>query len=397
MRLSQRSRQIGESPLRLLNGSVEEVEKKGIQVYRLNIGETDEFPPGEVFNYFSKTKRQKIPYAPSAGLEELKSAWAEYYNQQGAGVEAGDIVVTTGASEALLLTLAALADPDDELIVFEPFYPNYSSIARLIGLKVKSVPLKKNQSGFSAPSSVAIAKSIGPRTKAIIIDNPSNPSGCLYSREDLLMLGRIADENNLSLIVDEVYREIVYDQPSLIALSISELQDRLIVVDSVSKRYSLCGFRLGCIISRHKSFIETIKRFSQSRLSAPLLSQLAVIPVIRNNSTYVNLLRESFKEKRQIVVDGLSGIDNMEMTIPKGAFYTFIRLPIEDSEDFARWLLTEFSYQKQTVLVAPGTGFYLNPEDGRQEFRIAFVPESNKLKKAILVLAEGIKEYLSNK
>ncbi len=395
MQLSKRSQKIGDSPLRLLNGLVTEVEQKGIKVHRLNIGEPDEQPPAEVLQYFKNIDQKKIPYGPSSGLDELRKAWSEYLAGLGEKVDYENIIITTGASEALLFSLTAVADPGDEVVIFEPFYPNFASLAKILGIELKAIPFERNSGRLILPSSETIKNVISSRTRAILVDNPSNPTGVVYSKEELIRLSDIAQENNLALIVDEVYRELVYQRSHFSVLSLTEYSDRIIVTDSISKRFSLCGLRLGCVISRNEEIIKTIGRFAQSRLSAPLLSQESIIPTLKNADEYIKSLKESFAEKREIVKDGLSGLDKVEVIIPGGAFYAFIKAPIRNSEDFARWLLTEFSYESQTVLVAPGTGFYLQRESGLQEFRIAFVPSAEDLKNAVEVLRKGLEEYIT--
>lgn len=412
MEISQRLRQLPESPLRLLASLVAEAEKKGRVVYRLNLGEPDEQPPAGLSEAFSLRPDQKIPYTPSEGEPELISAWTDCFNEAGLHVKLDDFLVTNGASEALLIALAAAADPGQEILLFEPFYPNFLSLANLLGLKIKSCPLAQTDSGYCLPGLEQIEAALGPNTRVILIDNPSNPSGTVHSTEELHGLVELSRKHKLWLIVDEVYRGLVYEslpvsrvpgyttgrapeQNTASALAFQEEADNIVVVDSVSKRFSLCGLRIGCLVSRNRDFMTAAKRLAQSRLSTALPSQRLALAALRQQGTYVPALVESFRERREIVRKALIGFSSIELNEPAGAFYVFLRIPkLDDCERFSRWLITDFVHENQTVCVAPGTGFYLNPADGRQKIRIAFVLEPAKLERSLTVLKAGLSNYL---
>jgi len=392
MGISQRGRQVQESPLRKLIGLAKQAEASGKKVYYLNIGEPDDFPPTDIFYTFLNIERQKIKYAPSPGNQRLLEAWQKFYHDQGFNLADSEIIITSGASEALLFAFAAVADPGDEIIVFEPFYPNYTSLATLLGIKLRAITLIRREGKYYLPRREVIEKQINHRTKAIVFDNPSNPSGHLYTESELRLLSEIAIRKNLMLISDEVYRELVYEGKPASLLENAEIKDNAIVVDSVSKRFSLCGLRMGCLVSRNPEVLSAVNRFAQGRLSAPLLDQQAVIPVLLNSQTYIKQLTETFTGRRQVLMNSLSNISGVEISIPQGSFYNFVRIK-KESEEFARWLLTDFSYNNQTVVIAPGTGFYLKPESGQYDFRIAFVLDIHELEPALEVLKQALLQY----
>ncbi|MDD5341967.1 MAG: pyridoxal phosphate-dependent aminotransferase [Patescibacteria group bacterium] len=393
--ISKRGREIPESPLRLLISTAQLVEKTGRQVYYLNLGEPDEFPPQSVSLALADFASRKIKYGQSSGEPELISAWQKYYNDFGVNISTDEIIVTTGASEAILFSLAAVADPGDEVLVFEPFYPNYLSIATLLGLKLRSVSLVRSRESFRLPPFENLRQQVTDKTRAIIFDNPSNPSGYVYSREELASLGRLAAENNLALIVDEVYRELVYEGRPTSILQFPEFKGRVIMLDSVSKRYSLCGCRIGCLVSRDQEIMTAVRHMCQSRLSAPVPSQRAAISALAYGQDYIKSYVETFRARREMVTRAFGDLPGAEYIQPTGAFYAFIKIPkLDNSEKFCRWLVSDFAHRNQTVVVAPGTGFYLKPEDGRLEFRLAFVLENDKLNQALTILREGITQYL---
>lgn len=396
MSLSQRAANIFESPLRQLADAARSAEATGRRVYYLNLGEPDEYPPAEVGAAFASLAGKKMKYGRSEGESALLSAWQKYYSDNQISLNERELIITAGASEALIFSLAAIADPGDEVLVFEPYYPNYASLAALLGIRLIGLPLEQTEQGYALPSRERILQRVTPRTRAILFDNASNPSGHAYSRAEIVRLGQLAREKNLWLIADEVYRELVYSGTPDSLLEYPDYSDRAIIVDSVSKRFSLCGCRIGCVVSRNEEIMTAIRRLAQSRLSAPVPSQLAAAAALTVGRPYVQAQREIFQRKRSLVVAAMSTWPELTVHQPAGSFYVFPTVPkINDSEAFSRWLVEEFTYNNETVVIAPGTGFYLNPEHGRRQFRLAYVLAEPDLSKALDILHRGIQTYLT--
>ncbi len=394
--ISSRSQAMPASPIRKLVPFSDQAKKRGIKVYHLNIGQPDIPTPPEFFEAVAHYPDQVLEYGNSKGQRPLLEKIAEYYSDYGLKVQPEEIQVTTGGSEAIVFALYTLAEPGDEIIVFEPFYTNYNSFAVFTGTKLVPVSTQPEK-GYHLPELKQIESKITKKTKAILICNPNNPTGTVLTRAEIEMLASLCLKHNLYLIADEVYREFIYSGEHYSVLNLEDLQDRVIVVDSFSKRYSLCGARLGCLVSRNKEIINACLRLGQARLSSPTLDQYGLVHTMRLKKAYFQSIANEYKRRRDLVFAELQKIPGLVCQKPDGAFYVMAKFPVADIEDFAAWLLTDFSYQNQTTVIAPGPGFYATPGQGRQEARIAYVLKTEDLKKAMQALAEGIKVYQDTK
>jgi len=394
--ISQRAQEAQFSPIRKFVPYLEEVKKKGIKVFELHIGQPDLPTPKEILKEIRNFREKIIAYTPSDGILKVRAAWQEYYKSVGINLDLSEIIVTIGGSEAILFTFAAISNPGEEIIVFEPFYTNYNGYASVAGIKL--VPLRTlAKTGFRLPNQKEIEKKITSRTKGILICNPNNPTGTVYSKKELKMIINIAKKYNLFILSDEVYREFVYDgEKHYSIMDFPKARARAIILDSVSKRFSACGVRIGCLVSKNKKVIEAATKFAQARLSSPMVEQLAVIPLLKNSQKYTRKIALEYKKRRDTVFEALKKIPGVKCLKPKGAFYITVKLPIKDSDHFAKWLLTEFSFQGKTVMVAPASGFYATAGLGKDEIRIAFVLSSWKLKEAMNILKIALKEYKKN-
>ena len=394
--VSQRAQEAQFSPIRKFVPFLEEVKKKGIKVFELHIGQPDLKTPQEILKGIRRFKEKIIAYTPSDGISKVKAAWQKYYKDVGINFNLSEIIVTVGGSEAILFVFAAICNPGEEIIVFEPFYTNYNGYASVAGIKL--VPLKTViKTGFHLPSQKEIEEKITSRTKGILICNPNNPTGTVYSKKELKMVINIAKKYNLFILSDEVYREFVYDgEKHYSIMDFPDALSRAIILDSVSKRFSACGTRIGCLASKNKKVIEAVTKFAQARLSSPMVEQLAVVPLLEKSKKYTQKIIAEYKKRRDVVFEALRKISGVQCLKPKGAFYITVKLPIEDSEHFAKWLLTDFSFKGKTVMVAPASGFYATPGLGKEEIRIAFVLSSPKLKEAMDILKISLKEYQKN-
>jgi len=395
--LSKRIEEMQFSPIRKFVPLLEEAKRKGKEVFELHIGQPDFKTPGEILREIRNIKEEILPYTNSCGIEEIRKAWQKYYKDVGLSFDYSQVVVTSGGSEAILFAMAIACSPGEEIIVFEPFYTNYNGYASLAGIKLKPIrTLVKD--GFHLPEEGKIVKRISKKTRAILICNPNNPTGAVYRKEELEMIGRIAKRNNLLILSDEAYREFVYDGKKHYSMaSFPQLEERVILLDSVSKRFNACGVRIGCLASKNKKIIEGATKLAQARLSLPLVEQLAIIPLLKNSLKYVSKIVFEYKKRRDVVFRGLAKIPGVFCLKPEGAFYITVKLPISDSDDFARWLLEDFSYKGKTVMVAPASGFYASRGLGRNEVRVAFVLEEEKLKEAMEVFRIALGKYLSQK
>lgn len=391
--ISKKAEKIPASPIRKLVPFAEDAKKRGIKVYHLNIGQPDIASPAVAINAIRENKLAYIGYSNSAGNESYRKGLAEYYKNIGIDVSYTDINITTGGSEALQMALAVTCDPDDEVIVMEPFYTNYNSFALIND--VKFVPITTRiENDFAIPSSEEFEKVITPRTKGIIICNPCNPTGVLYTKKDIEKLGEIARRHNLFIYSDEVYREFCYtDEPHYSCMKLKGLEENVILIDSVSKRYSLCGVRIGAIVSKNKEVMNAVLRFAQARLCSPAFGQIAAEAALKAPASYFKSVRDEYIKRRDFLVAGLRQIPGVLCPTPMGAFYAAVRLPVDDSEKFARWLLEDFSYENQTVMVAPMSGFYATPGKGKDEVRVAYVLKIEDLANAIICLKEALKAY----
>lgn len=391
--LSARGISMPASPIRKLVPYADAAKREGVKVYHLNIGQPDLPTPQKALDALKNVTRKTLEYSPSDGYLSLREKLVGYYSRFGIDLDPQQVLVTTGGSEALLLTFMACMDPGDEMIMVEPGYANYLSFARAAGVTVTTVT-SRIEEGFALPSVEAFDAAITPRTKAILICNPNNPTGYLYSQEELHRLRDIVLKHNLFLISDEVYREFRYtDEPYLSALHLEGAGQNVILVDSVSKRYSECGIRIGCVATRNKDVHDTIMKFAQARLSPPLLGQIVAEASIEGTEAYQKECYDEYISRRDFFIAGLNAIPGVHSPMPRGAFYTVASLPVDDAEDFCKWLLTDFRYQGETVMMAPAAGFYRNPELGRNQVRMAYVLKKEDLAKALVILEKALEAY----
>lgn len=381
------------SPIRKLVPYAEAAKKRGVQVLHLNIGQPDIATPEVALAAMRNLDRTVIEYSHSAGFDGYRKGLAGYYAQHGNPVTHEEIIVTTGGSEALLFAMMSCFEPGDEIIIPEPYYANYNSFAVSAGVKVVPVPCTIAD-GFALPAISAFEALITPRTRGILICNPGNPTGYLYSRTELETLRSIVLKHDLYLFADEVYREFCYDGATHVsALSLEGLDQHAVLIDSVSKRYSMCGARVGALITRNKDLLATALKFAQARLSPPTFGQIASEAALRTPKKYFDDVVAEYVQRRDILVDGLNAIDGVRCPKPKGAFYCVAELPIDDSDAFCQWLLESFSHEGHTVMMAPATGFYADPASGRKQVRLAYVLEQPKLSLAVDCLRVALETY----
>ncbi len=382
-----------ESPIRKLVPFAENAKKSGKKVYHLNIGQPDIHTPKIALDAISSFSNSVVEYSHSAGFESYRKGLSKYYQNIDINVSYSDLLITTGGSEALLFALNSCLDDGDEIIIPEPFYANYNGFSISSGVKV--VPIATNiDDGFALPSIQDFEKLISSRTKAILICNPGNPTGYLYSKAELESLKEIVVKNNLFLIADEVYREFAYDgEKHHSVLNISGIENHAIVIDSTSKRYSMCGIRVGCIVSKNKDVISTALKFAQARLSPPTFGQIAGEAALCTPQSYFDKVSKEYVDRRNVLVDGLNSIEGVICPKPKGAFYAIAQLPVDNADEFAKWLLEDFSFEGETIMVAPAAGFYSTINSGFNQVRIAYVLNKDALKKAVQVLKEALKVY----
>jgi|TARA_B110000908_G_C10217917_1_gene433731 aspartate aminotransferase len=391
--ISDKGLRMPESPIRKLVPFAENAKKRGIDVIHLNIGQPDIKTPEAALEAIKNFEPKVVAYSHSAGFQSYREGLANYYKNIGLNVTHQNILVTTGGSEAITMSLNSIMDQGDEIIIPEPFYANYNGFSTAAGVKVKPISSSIN-SGFSLPEISEFEKLITPKTKAILICNPGNPTGYLYAQEELNSLRALVLKYDLFLIADEVYREFAYDGKKHISiLDLDGLEQNAIVIDSVSKRYSMCGARVGCIVSKNKTFIATALKFAQARLSPPTFGQIAGEAALKTPESYFNKVILEYVNRRDILISGLNKIRGVVCPKPKGAFYCIAQLPIDDADIFAQWLLEEFSWNNKTVMVAPAAGFYSTPEIGKQQIRIAYVLNTSELRAAVTILEEALKVY----
>ena len=381
------------SPIRKLVPFAEEAERTGKKVFYLNIGQPDIHTPEVAQQAIKQADIPVLAYSHSAGFASLRSGLSEYYHGKYLPVSSEEIIVTTGGSEALLFTFGSAMDEGDEVIIPEPFYANYNGFATASGVKV--VPVEANiENGFALPPVSAFEAAITPKTKGILICNPGNPTGYLYSKEELEQLRDIVLKHDLFLIADEVYREFTYDGAKHYSvLAMAGLEEHAIVVDSFSKRYSMCGARIGCLVSKNKTFMATAMKFAQARLSPPTYAQIASEAALKTAQSYFDDVNAEYVERRNVLVDGLNSIDGVFCPKPKGAFYAVASFPVESAEHFAEWLLSEFDHHGKTLMMAPAAGFYAKPELGRQQARLAYVLNVEDLKECIEIIRHALQVY----
>jgi aspartate aminotransferase len=391
--ISKKGQRMPESPIRKLAPFAERAKENGLKVYQLNIGQPDIPTPQAALDAIHNYDEKVVAYSLSEGHLAYRRDLANYYQKLNLPVEASDILVTTGGSEALQFIMGSCFDEGDEIIIPEPFYANYNGFSTAYGVVVHPIP-SSIEEGFALPDIDAFEKAIGPKTKGILICNPGNPTGYLYSKDEIDRLAKICLEHDLYLIADEVYREFCYDgHVHHSILSLPALKDHAIVVDSVSKRYSMCGVRIGCLITKNKEVRATAMKFAQARLSPPSFGQAAAHAALQTPDSYFEEIHAEYTERRNILVEGLNAIPGVFCPMPKGAFYCVASLPVDDAEDFAAWLLRDFSDGGKTLMLAPAGGFYSTPGMGRNEVRIAYVLGKEALKDALQLLEKALNQY----
>jgi len=393
MKVSNRAVVMPESPIRKLAPYAVEAEKRGIKIYHLNIGQPDIHTPKPIFDAIRNFSSDVLPYGPSQGLLDLRVTIAEYFLRYNIDVNPDEVFITTGGSEAIIFSFMATCDVGDEVLIPEPFYTNYNGFAEMSGINI--IPLSTNVlNGFRCPVREEIESKITNRTKAILICSPNNPTGTVYTREEMEMVAAIAMKYNLFILSDEVYREFVFDNKIHTSiLHLSDVENRAIIMDSISKRFSACGARIGFLVSKNKNIIESVLKLGQARLCPPTIEQYGAISGFKVFDSFMSEMRDEYEKRRDIVFEELNKIEGAYTQKPEGAFYTVVKLPVDDAEDFTRWMLTEFNIDKKTTMVAPANGFYATKGRGKDEVRIAFVLNGDDLRDAIRILGSGIEEY----
>ena len=392
-KVSVKGQQMPESPIRKLVPYAEIAKKKGHKVYHLNIGQPDIKTPEVALQAVKNADITVLEYSHSAGFESYRTKLSQYYKNHGLPIETQDIIITTGGSEALLFAMGSTMDSDDEIIIPEPFYANYNGFSTASGVKVVPV-ISGIETGFALPPIEAFEKLITPKTKAILICNPGNPTGYLYSKEEILKLAEIVKKHDLFLIADEVYREFIYDgEKHFSVMNVPGLEEHAIMIDSVSKRYSMCGARIGCIVSKNAEVMATAMKFAQARLSPPTYAQIASEAALETPQSYFDDVISEYKDRRDTLIAELQKIEGVTVATPKGAFYCIAKLPIDNADKFAQWLLESYDFNGETVMVAPAAGFYSTPNVGLDEVRIAYVLKKADLIKSVQILKEAIAVY----
>ncbi len=391
--ISRKGQAMPESPIRKLVPYAEAAIKKGRTIYQLNIGQPDIKTPAKALAAVKNTDIEVLSYSHSAGFESYRNKLAKYYRNHDIEITANELIITTGGSEALLFTMGSICDAGDEVIIPEPFYANYNGFATASGVTV--VPVKsKIEDSFALPPISEFEKLITPNTKAILICNPGNPTGYLYTKEEIDQLAEIVKKHDLFIVADEVYREFAYDGAKHHSImSVPGLEQNAIMIDSVSKRYSMCGARIGCVVSKNADFMATAMKFAQARLSPPTFAQIASEAALDTEQEYFDEVIEEYTSRRNTLVQGLEKIDGVRVANPKGAFYCIAELPVADAEDFAKWLLESFEMDNETIMIAPAAGFYSTPNTGTNQVRIAYVLKKENLIRALEILKQALKQY----
>jgi len=394
-KISNKGQQMPESPIRKLVPFAEVAKKKGNKVYHLNIGQPDIKTPDVALNAVKNADIQVLEYSHSAGFESYRTKLAAYYQKQGLPINVEDIIITTGGSEALMFAMGSTMDQGDEIIIPEPFYANYNGFSTASGVKVVPV-ISGIENGFALPPIADFEKLITSKTKAILICNPGNPTGYLYSKDEIKQLAALVKKHDLFLIADEVYREFVYDGFKHFSVMNEEsIAENAIMIDSVSKRFSMCGARIGCVVSKNKDFMNAAMKFAQARLSPPTYAQIASEAALDTPQSYFDDVITEYKDRRDTLVNALNAIDGVEVANPNGAFYCIAKLPVENAEEFAKWILQDFDLNGETVMVAPAAGFYSTPGVGLNEVRLAYVLKKEDLLKSAEILKAALETYNS--
>ena len=391
--ISSKGKNMPESPIRKLVPYAEKATQLGKKIYYLNIGQPDIKSPKIAMDAVANSAIEVLAYSRSEGSDTYREKIANYYKKNNIQVESNQIIVTTGGSEALLFAMGTICDQDDEIIIPEPFYANYNGFATASGVNIVPV-ISKIEDNFALPPISEFEKLITPKTKAIIICNPGNPTGYLYSQDEIKKLAKIVLKHNLFLVADEVYREFTYDGDEHYSILQEEtLSENGIIIDSVSKRYSMCGARIGCLVSKNKEVIATALKFAQARLSPPTFAQIASEAALETPQSYFDDVIKEYKERRNILIENLQQIPGVKVGVPKGAFYCIVELPVKNSDHFAQWLLEEFDYKGETIMVAPAAGFYSTNGVGLNQIRIAYVLKKEDLISSVEILKRALKEY----
>ena len=393
-KISEKAVQMPASAIRKLVPFADAAKKQGTKVYHLNLGQPDIKSPACALDAVRNYSQENVSYSHSAGLMELRKGLVEkYYRKIGIDISVDELIVTVAGSESVNLALEITCNPGDEVIVLEPFYTNYNTFAFMNGLTLKAIPTDI-RNGFQIPPIEEFEKAITDKTKAILVCNPGNPTGTQYSKESMLALGEIARKHDLFLLSDEVYREFCYtDEPHFSAMNIPGLEQNVVLIDSVSKRYNLCGARVGCIVSHNKDVMGAAMKFAQARLCPPVLGQIASIGALDTPDDYFDAVKEEYIKRRDFMIEGLNKIEGVFTPLPMGAFYTIAELPVDDTESFAKWMLESFRINNETTMVTPAASFYKTPGQGKNHARIAYVLEVDEMKKALHILEEGLKAY----
>lgn len=385
--------EIPSSPIRKLTPLANNAKARGIKVYHLNIGQPDLPTPESALDALRHVDRKVLEYSPSQGFLSLRKKLADYYLKYRIELSPDDIIVTSGGSEAVLFAFLSCLNPGDEIIIPEPAYANYMAFAVSAGAVIKTVP-SSIETGFALPPVEKFEELITDRTKAILICNPNNPTGYLYSRKEMNQIRDLVKKYDLYLFSDEVYREFIYTgSPYISACHLDGIEENVVLIDSVSKRYSECGIRIGALVTKNKEVRDAVMKFCQARLSPPLLGQIVAEASIEGTEEYSAEVYEQYVDRRKCLIDGLNKIPGVYSPIPMGAFYTMVRLPVDDAEKFCKWCLTDFDYEGETVMMAPGSGFYATPGMGRDEVRIAYALNIEDLKRSVLILEKALEAY----
>jgi len=396
-KISTKGLTIPASPIRKLTPFADQAKSQGKKIYHLNIGQPDIETPEIMLNAIKNIDFKIWAYTPSEGLASYRNKLSSYYSKLHYSIKPEDILITTGGSEAITITLQTCLDRADEVIIPEPFYANYNSFAKMADCVIKPIP-SSIENGFALPDISEFERLITAKTKAIFICNPNNPTGYLYSREELMALKEICLKHDLFLISDEAYREFCYEGQEFVSpMHLEGLEQHAIVVDTVSKRYSACGARIGCILTKNKDVYQAGLKFAQARLSPPLVAQLAAEAAIDTPEAYFMSVKEEYRQRRDLLVKGLNAIPDVYCPIPGGAFYVMARLPVDDADDFCQWMLEVFDYEGATVMMAPGSGFYSNKDSGKDKVRLAYVINQEDIKSALLCLEKGLLAYQNRK
>ena len=393
MQISQRANNMPSSPIRKLAKYADAAKRNGIHVYHLNIGQPDIKTPECALEAVRHLDRSILEYSPSQGYKALRTKMVSYYANYGIDLSPDEIIITSGGSEAVMFAYMACLNPGDEIIVTDPSYANYMAFAISCGAVVKSVKTSI-EDGFKLPPMEKFEEQITEKTKAILICNPNNPTGYLYSKKEMMRLRDLVKKYNLYLFSDEVYREFIYTKaPYISACHLEGIEENVVLIDSVSKRYSECGIRIGALLTKNKAVREAVMKFCQARLSPPLVGQIIAEASLSTPQEYMDEVYDEYLSRRNFLINGLNKIPGVYSPTPMGAFYTMVQLPVDDTEKFCIWCLTDFNYEGQTVMMAPGSGFYTDPEEGRNQVRMAYVLNKEDLGKALVVLAKALEAY----